>query len=295
MPEYSPSDRLIAYAIFGGLPGQLALIDPGKTPAHNVITNILNPSGRLADEGEHLFDAFLRDGGVHHSITRAIAQGEHRWSKITSRIGKDSASVSRPLQWLQDMEIVTKIIPATDSPPGNPRRILYRLADPYLAFWHRFVSPLRAIGDTDLKPPEQLWTRHVLPHLSEYMGPIFENACRTFVSMAAHPRLPFSPDRVGEWWTEDGQEQIDVVALGPDGHVLLGECKWGQLTREDLTALERRRNLVMQDLPATTHIHLALFTGADSVRDHVLLQRMTESNVLLFTVADLYVTGNKAD
>ncbi len=286
VPNYSAADRLLTYAIFGGLPGQLTLIDPARPLADNVADHMLNPSGRLADEAERLFDAFLRDAGIHYSIVRAIAHGEHRWHKITRRVGKDSASVSRPLAWLRDMEVVTKVIPVIDTPPGNPKKSLYRLADPYLAFWYRFVAPVRATGAVDVLTPAQLWARHVAPDLSGYMGPVFESICRTFVARGAHPRLPFLPDRVGEWWSDDGQHQIDVVALGPGGEVLLGECKWGAVTHQDLELLERRRDLIGRELRGTRRVHLAVFARGP-VTDRPLARRISAGEVLQFTPGDL--------
>jgi AAA+ ATPase superfamily predicted ATPase len=286
VPQYPATDRLQTYAIFGGLPGQLAVIDPRRSLAHNVADHMLNPSGRLADEAEHLLDAFLRDAGIHYSITRAIAHGEHRWHKITSRIGKDSASVSRPLDWLQDMEIVAKVIPVTDTPPGNPKKSLYRLADPYLAFWYRFVAPMRATGAVDILTPGQIWTRHVEPELPLYMGPAFENICRSFAARGTHPRLPFLPNRVGEWWSDDSQHQIDVVALGPEGQVLLGECKWGAVSEQDLKLLEHRRDLIVRELRGTRRIHLALFTGKPSA-NRQMAKLMAAGQILLFTPQDL--------
>ncbi len=110
-----------------------------------------DPNGRLADEAEHLFDSFLRDAGVHYSIVRAIASGEQKWSKITNRVGKNSASLSRPLDWLQDMDVITRVIPITEIPPGNPKKTIYRVGDPYLMFWHRFVATIRANRSTSLR------------------------------------------------------------------------------------------------------------------------------------------------
>jgi hypothetical protein len=74
--------------------------------------------------------------------------------------------VSRLLEWLQQLELVAKVIPVTDTPPGNPKKSLYRLADPYLAFWYRFVAPLHATGAVEVLTPTQLWERHVSPRLS---------------------------------------------------------------------------------------------------------------------------------
>lgn len=293
VPDYVAADRLMTYAIFGGLPGQLALLDPRRSLAENVARHVLDPSGRLADEAEHLFDAFLRDAGVHYAVVRAIAAGEHKWSRITSRVGKDSASLSRPLAWLQEMEVVGKVIPVTDTPPGNPKKTLYRLTDPYLAFWYRFVARVRAAGTVDLLDPMTVWERFVAPALDEYMGPWFEVICRAFVGKNAYPRLPFQPERVGEWWSDDAQNQIDVVALGTGGEVLLGECKWGAITSADVATLEARRDWILRELSGTRRVHLAVFTGAP-VTDERLRARIAAGDVLHFTPEDLLTAGRPA-
>lgn len=287
VPAYSARDRLVAYATFGGLPGQLALIDPAKSIAENVALQMLNPSGRLSDEAEHLFDTFLKDAGVHYSIVRAIASGEQKWSKITSRVGKESASLSRPLEWLQDMDVITRVIPATATPPGNPKRAVYRITDPYLAFWHRFVAMIRAAGSDDLMDPRDLWDHFIAPGLNDYMGPVFESVCRAFVGHSQHPRLPFQPVRVGEWWSDNSAEQLDVIALGRDGEVLVGECKWGSITRADVDTLERRRDLVLEELEGVTRVHLATFVG-NPIGDHTVTARIKRGEVLHFAPDDLF-------
>jgi AAA+ ATPase superfamily predicted ATPase len=288
VPEYSARDRLVAFATFGGLPGQLALIDPTRPIAENVAQQMLNPSGRLADEAEHLFDSFLRDAGVHYSIVRAIASGEQKWSRITNRVGKDSASLSRPLEWLRGMDVITRIIPATETPPGNPKRAIYRLTDAYLAFWHRFVALIRATGSDDLMAPMDLWEHFIAPGLSDYMGPVFESACRAFVGQSRHPNLPFQPVRVGEWWSDDSSEQVDVVALGPGGQVLLGECKWGTITREDIRTLERRRDIVLRELKGVKQVYLAAFAG-QPITDPAVAARIGDGELLHFSLDDLFL------
>lgn len=287
VPDYSARDRLVAYATFGGLPGHLALVDPAKSIAENVALQMLSPGGRLSDEAEHLFDSFLKEAGVHYSIVRAVASGEQKWSKITNRVGKDSASLSRPLEWLQSMDVISRVIPVTSTPPGNPKKAVYRIADPYLSFWHRFVAMIRAAGSDDLLTPLELWEHFIEPGLSDYMGPVFESACRAFVGRATHPRLPFRPVRVGEWWSDDSAEQVDVVALGRNRELVVGECKWGSFTRTDLETLERRRDLVIQELDGVGETHLAIFAG-NPIGDRTVAARVERGDVLCFTADDLF-------
>ncbi len=287
VPDYSARDRIVAYATFGSLPGQLALIDPAKSIEENVALQMLSPSGRLSDEAEQLFDSFLKDAGVHYSIMRAIASGEQKWSRITSRVGKNSASLSRPLEWLQNMDVITRIIPVTATPPGNPKRAIYRITDPYLAFWHRFVAMMRATGSDDLMEPRELWEHYIAPGLSDYMGQVFESVCRTFVGRSRHPRLPFRSVRVGEWWSSDSTEQVDVVALGRDGELLVGECKWGSIARADVESLERRRDLLLEEIGGVTSAHLAIFAGSQ-LRDRDVAARIERREILHFAPDDLF-------
>lgn len=119
------------------------------------------------------------------------------------------------------------------------------------------------------------------------MGPVFESVCRTFVGRSRHPRLPFRPVRVGEWWSNDSTEQVDVVALGRDGELLVGECKWGSITRADVESLERRRDLLLEELGEVTSAHLAIFAG-NQLRDHDVPARIKRREILHFAPDDLF-------
>jgi len=91
------------------------------------------------------------------------------------------------------------------------------------------------------------------------MGSAFEETCRAFLR---RPKtLAFNPIRVGEWWDSSSENQVDVVALGEGGDVLVGECKWGAVDPEDVRKLRQRADLVIAELPGTRHVHLALFSG----------------------------------
>lgn len=286
VPDYSATDRLRAYGAFGGLPGHLALLDPAASPGENVARQMLSPSGRLLDEAQHMLDAFLADAQVHNSVIEAIAGGERTWSGITKRVGRDGGSLSRAIQWLIDMRLVERVTPITEARPERSKRALYRITDSYVAFWHRFVSPMISAGMIGLASGEHLWREAIEPQLDDYMGPVFEAVCREFVRRRPE-RLPFPPLRVGEWWDATSQSEIDVVALGGRGHLLVGECKWGDVSASDLTRLRSRAERLLQELKGGPYqLHLALFAVgriAPAVQAEAAAGR-----VLLFSAEDLY-------
>ncbi|MEL6705685.1 MAG: ATP-binding protein [Bacteroidota bacterium] len=265
VPTWSPRDRLRLYAVFGGLPGHLALVDPDRSLAANAARHLLDPSGRLHDEAAHTFDAFLADASVHYSVVEAITSGERRWSRIASRVGKQTSALARPLDWLLEMEVVERVAPLTAYPNPSPKRMLYQLADPYLVFWHRFVADIRGRGLSALTDPEVLWERLVAPRLDvAHTAHVFEEACRQFVARTArepHPALSFRPVQVGRWWSSDASEEVDVVALDGAGGLLVGECKWGTADARDLDRLIRRGRLVAQEAGGVKTTTPVLFTA----------------------------------
>ena len=285
MPQYPVRDQLIAYGLFGHLPGHLALLDPARTLAENVGESLLSPTGRLADEAQHMLDAFASDAHVHYSIIEAIAAGEQTWSGITKRVGRSGGALLRPLQWLEEMQVIARVVPATERTPQRSKRILYRIVDPYVAFWHRTVSRLVNAGSVGLVEPKRLWDEMIAPGLDDYMGPVFEEVCRAFVRRT--DRLPFSPLRVGEWWDARSTRQVDVMAVGGKGELLVGECKWGRVTAGHLESLRERANAVAAELGSVTRIHIALFSGRNEADDAV--RREAESGgVLYFSAEDLH-------
>ena len=267
-PGWGARDKVRLYAVFGGLPGHLALVDPGRMLGENVARHVLDASGRLYDEAAHAFDAFLSDAAVHYSVVEAIASGERRWSRITSRVGKQTSALKRPLDWLIEMEVVERVAPVTEYPRPNPKRVQYRLADPYLAFWHRFVADVKGRGLASLVEPETLWERVVEPRLDEaHVAGVFEDVCRQWVARGVSradngsPPLSFEPVQVGSWWTGDGGDEVDVVALDGAGGLLVGECKWGRADGRDLDTLLRRGALVAAEAGGVERIVPVLFTG----------------------------------
>lgn len=284
LPEFGPRERLRAYAIFGGTPGNLALVDSSKSLKVNVAEHILDPTSRLFDEAEHVLDAFLGDSQIHYSVLQAVAHGEHTWSGITKRVGRSSRSLSRPMRWLLDMGYLRRDVPVTERDPSRSKRALYRLDDPYLGFWHRFVGPLVRGGVPATLRPELIWDRHVEPGLTDYSGPIFQEVCRDYLRHSTN--LPFVPNRVGGWWTHDATDEIDAVALGQN-ELIVAECKWGGVGAGDLRTLQRRGQQLAHELGGSPRVHCALFSASDRMDDS-LQREAAEGRVLLFGAGDLF-------
>jgi hypothetical protein len=82
------------------------------------------------------------------------------------------------------------------------------------------------------------------------------------------------------------QTQIDLVALDGDGALLVGECKWGEVTTQDVTALERRAGLLASELGSIRRTHVAVFSGRGAFDEGVVAAREA-GRMLCFTGAEL--------
>ena len=79
---------------------------------------------------------------------------------------------------------------------------------------------------------------------------------------------------------------MDVVALGGEDEVLVGEAKWGAVTERHLSTLRRRAAHVEAELGGAATVHLALFTGRGEA-DETVREAAAAGRVLLFTADDL--------
>ena len=259
VPDYDARDRLRTYGVFGGVPGHLDRLDSTRSLGDNVCDLVLDPSGLLHDEATHLLDSFGGQSDVYYSVLFAIGTGAHTWSEITDRVGRSGGALWPVIEWLQEMELVEREVPVTRDQPRKSKVSQYRITDPYLRFWHTFIQPLYSSGATGVADPWALWSERIEPGLDDYMGQVFEDACRTFA--AEYPGFPVEPLRVGRWWNRTSDEEVDLVVRGVDDRLLVAECKWGRVTRSDLHTLRERGRAVADELGGGTEVLYGLFSG----------------------------------
>lgn len=223
LPDYSAADRVTVYACVGGVPQYLELFNRDESPDAN-LEALLSQRVIMDDAGVLLRDQ-LSEPRNYVSIVSAIASGFTRTTEIAALSGLENSNVSKYLSVLQHLGILTREVPATEPHPERSKQGRYRIADPYLRFYFRFVAPQRTNLERGLK--QQAWD-NVRQHLSEFVGAhAFEELCREWVARQGDAgKLPIAPRRVGSFWTRKGS-QVDVLAINEDDHtILLGECQW---------------------------------------------------------------------
>ncbi len=225
-PAYSTDQKFLAWAVLGGMPYYLRTFSDQQDILTNIRQRILDvQSGELFNEPRLLLMEELREPRNYFSILRAIAQGNTRLNEIAQTSGVGSVNmVSRYLDLLQQMRLVTRQVPATETQPEKSKRGIYQIDDHFLRFWFRYVQPNQS--SLGLGLADAILNQRVKPDLDHFAATAFEEASRQHVAwLARQGKISFLPERIGAWWERDAE--IDVLAISNvEKQALVGECKW---------------------------------------------------------------------
>jgi len=233
LPSWSAEEKIAAYAVFGHMPYYLAHVREQDGLERNILDLVLRPDGLLHEEARLLLDQELPDASAYFSVLRAIAAGQTRVSEIAQRTGikGGTSRVSQMLELLRNLWLVERQFPVTVRNPERSRQSFYRITDPYLRFWFRFVLPAQG-RLADGEGAERHLRGRVLPQLDEFVSaPAFEEVCQDWL------RRETDAAAVGWWWgrvretrgssLRDVERELDAVCVDDDGEVkAIGSCKW---------------------------------------------------------------------
>ena len=269
-------DVIKYYATFGGTPYYLQQIQADKSYERNVTDLLFNTSGLLYEEPLMLLRQELRDPTVYGSVMEAVGGGATKQNKIADRAGiTPVTNTSKYLKVLEDLGLLERQVPLGDN-PARSRKGLWKVRDPFFAFWYRFVSPNIASvenGNGELAARSLVFG----PALDTYVGQQFEEVCQQWLLRAnSEGKLPFTALEFGRWWGNDPkakqQADIDAVAANSQtGEILLAECKWKNdlNVAETIATLRSRANLI----PGYEKHHFALFVKTDELASIARRQR----------------------
>ena len=236
------------YAVWGGVPRYWELRENRSSLDDALWRNILSVNGTLYEEPIKLFQDDVKDIVKTSTIMSYIGTGANRLSEIAARCDEPATNLSRPLKKLIDLGFLEKDVPfGIDE--KNAKKSLYKIADPFMAFYYQFVVPNRSFIELGRRLPlEQALTAH----FSEYVSIHWEKLCRDAVTGNMVNGIVYG--KAKRWWgsilNEDKkpeQVEFDVMAESLDKkYLLVGECKWttGENGKQLTAELLRKANLL---------------------------------------------------
>jgi hypothetical protein len=232
----SPSAVVEHHAAWGGVPRYWELAR-GRGNLFEALEEVaLDPLSPLHREPERLLLDEVSDVTRPASILALVGRGCHRVSEIAGRLGVPATSLSRSLAQLVDLGFLRRDVPFGCS-LRDTKRTFYRLADPFLRTWCRFVEPNRSrlgagLADVVAREVQAAWPGHVGEHWEQL-------ARDALPRLTLHGRRWNPPSR---WWgrTRDRDPiELDLVADAVDAdEILVGEAKRTCTAREARSALE---------------------------------------------------------
>lgn len=239
-------DRAYAYGVFGGVPRNLAPVDPSRSLGENVAELMLSPRGEVRNQVETaiLQEQGLREAAKYAGILGAIGGGRTELSEIAGRAGLAHDTTLRDkVERLVRLGYVEK---HRNFDAGRTVPYRYRLADPAFMFYHEFVS--RYETALEINEPSEVWRAGIEPRIDAYMGHLFERiAEQAYHRKAGAADLP-PAQQWGRWEGTDRSGdslEMDIVARLMNGDMVTGAIKWNlspvgpRLHRDHVRDLDR--------------------------------------------------------
>ena len=254
---------LKGYMVFGGVPYYWSLMKKGLSIDQNIDCLVFNPTGRLYNEFDDLYDSLFRSPEEYIKVVTVLGKkkiGMTREELIEKGRITNNGKLSKLLGDLEYCGFIRKYTAL-----GSPKyRAIYQLMDNFTLFYFRFVQENKN-ADHDF------WTHSIdTPIYNSWCGLAFERICFQHIGQL-RKALGISgvQSSVFAWQAEasetgDSGVQIDMV-INRDDHVAnLCEMKFTdeeyRITQIEDKKLRQRKNRLQAALPKHKSIFITMIT-----------------------------------
>ncbi len=298
-PEYSDRDKVLTYAVLGGVPHYLRQWSPKLSVEKNIKQNILTKGCILYSETEFLLHQELRETPIYNSIIEAVALGNTKLNSISQKsLLDDTSKTSVYLKNLMELGIIERefSVDAGIKEKANANRGIYRLTDNFFRFWYAFgFANFSQLEDGDA---DGVYKYIIKPALHEFASSAFEDICREFVKEKQKKNeLPFRYTKMGRWTGKttvrderaDGglraaETEIDLLCISRDAkEYLAGECKFKGHPFSYSEYLDMTAKL--SPLREKAKVYCALFS--ESGFDEKVAAAAQKDGTLLYSLAEI--------
>lgn len=241
------ADAFDGHLLTGGYPRLVAQWRSAGSVNGLIDDGLGDESTDLVATGQRVLDAEFPSDVQAAAVLRVIGAGERSFTTIGDRAGVSATSLSRALTLLRHKNVVAADHPVSLRPA--PKLARYRVADPYLRFWLRFVEA--GIADIRRGRPD-LAVARVRRDWQVYRGRAVEPIVREALTrLAPDDSALGGAESIGGWWPRSNDPEVDLVGVrpadGPRDVTFVGSIKWrdrAPFDGEDLRRLAAHRSHV---------------------------------------------------
>ncbi len=250
--ERSPMDVFDAQLITGGFPKLVREFSRHANVRAFMESGCNDENSDLVMVAQRTLDAEFPAEAQARRVLSTIGGNQIGHATFSSTVGalgepvvkNAETALVRALRILADDKRVLTIETPTGTVPSSRLR-RYRVADPYLRFWFRFLEPQLvniARGRSDLA------TAAFAQGWAKWRGMAIEPLVHEAVfRLAPTLRALGSTSEVGSWWNRDNSVEVDLVARDSRAVVALGTVKWRArqpIAKSDLATLAAARRSI---------------------------------------------------
>ena len=276
----SLEDKVKYYAVFGGVPYYLSMLDTNKSFEDNVKCLLLSEFAPLENEINTTMKEEYSKVENSAFVMDLITRGKHSYSDIKAifNINAPKSDLAYLLNQLVDMHFITKTYALNEK---NEKKAYYDIDDNLFAFYFKLIYPTlayKAILTTD-KYFEQIKEKMY----GEFIPLKFEKLCKEFL-IRKNKNDEFNPPLllIGSYTYNNPKlhknGQFDIVTYDELGYTFY-ECKYTNSVVDKSIYLEEINQLSDAKI---TNYRLGFFSKSGFSNDKEF------KNCNLFTLEDLY-------
>ena len=241
-PERPVREKIELYAVFGGIPMILSMIDPSLSVEENIEALLLSRDGFARSYTEDILFTELRGTGGAYAAVSRIGNGRRSYSEIESTLfDKESRnSLDYTLEQLVKADFIEKKQPINIK--GTKRKLYYELKSNMLRFHLAYIDK-----QPTAVSPRAFFEKYVRPSLDTFVSHRFEDIARSYFAVLAGKGIRDDIVTVGVYWYDDPvtktNGEFDVALETIEGYELY-EVKYLSLPmKESLVDKEREKIL----------------------------------------------------
>ncbi len=225
-PDLSPREKVEMYAVFGGSPYVLGLIDV-LDPLETNIKRLLLPETGLARI--HVENIMIKEikKSFDTRILEALGNGKKRYSEIQTWMKNgENGLLDKQLKILLDMEVIRKVEPINKK--DSRKKQFYEIVDHLMRFYFAFIygnaGIIARIG------VDQFYKRNCGENLREYISRRFEGVTLEYFHRKAMNSEIEDIEDYGSYWYDDSVHkkngEFDCVVKRVGDKYDFYECKF---------------------------------------------------------------------
>ena len=221
LPNLSKNDAMYVYAAFGTNPQYLCLYDENKDFILNIKDNFLSYESFVFHEGMNIIKNDLSDIVTYASILHAVSMGNKKIGDIASFLDVKSSYLTRYMQKLIDIMVLTKIVPINDDPKKS-KFGRYEIEDNFLKFWFCYIYPnYNSLHKKDFYPI----ISHIRKDFSKRLVyDSYKRYIKELIILEPVKFLGYEPKSIGSWWNNK-ENEIDIVTFN-SSNITFIDCRW---------------------------------------------------------------------